>query len=104
MKRGRIVKLVRIAKDNTFVIERNMDDFIKQMENIRDSYVKDNEFSSKLVNVLPFVSEIRIYEERNMELDVPFILLIKRDNKREALRIPRRHKIVWGVLGGYTSK
>lgn len=98
MKRGKNVRIVRISTDNTFVTDRNLDDFIKQMENIRDTYVKDNEFSSKLVKVLPFVAEIRIYEERNKEVDIPFILLVKRDNTREAIRIPRRHEIIWGIL------
>ena len=44
-----------------------------------------------------------INEDRNREMDTPFIGIEMIDGSRTTISIPRYHKIIWGILDEFSK-
>ena len=76
----------------------NRENFWELMNSIKKNYVNNNEISSQLVELIPNTMGVEIYEDRNKEVDVPFIVVETFDGEKIIVKIPRKHKIIWGIL------
>ena len=83
--------------------EESRQDMYDVFLSIAKGFQNDNEISTKLVNdILPKADLIFIDKDRNESMDVPMITYVI-DEKEEALKIMRHHKIVWAILDKYFS-
>ena len=74
------------------------DNFLDLMFSLKRNYTKNNQISSRFIEAIPDTESVLIYEDRNVELDVPFVVLKMFDGEYKTLYIPRSHKIIWGIL------
>lgn len=95
------IKKVLKTGTNSVVVRR--DKLFSLMEGIRVNFSDNNEVSTRLVELIPKVSEIIINEVRNPQLDVPFVRLVMLDGKSKVVRIPRCHKIIWAIFDEFTK-
>ncbi len=79
-------------------IERK--EFYNLMDSIKKSFSDDNEISSKLVEIIPNLVSITIDKERNIQLEVPFIVCNFGDATK-IIEIKRYHKIIWAIFNKY---
>ena len=86
-----------VAKEGNVSKDVNRQSFLALMESIKMQFIYNNEFSKKFITIIPQVEEIKINNIRNSQLDVPFIQYVI-NGKEAILRIPRNHKIIWGIL------
>ena len=82
--------------------EIDRDNFMRLMESIKDTFVTNNEISKKFVEIIPNVEKIIIDNDRNRDLDVPFVTC-KLDGKDKHIRIPRSHRVIWEILNECVS-
>ena len=83
--------------------EWDRETFMKLMESIKDTFVANNEISKLFIDVIPEVDVITINNDRNRELDVPFITCKLHDGTQKHIRIPRSHHIIWGIFNECVS-
>lgn len=60
----------------------------------------DNSIQKKLVEIIPIIDRIEIYEDFNNTQDIPMILYVI-DSEEKILKIPRYYKAVWDILRSY---
>ena len=78
-------------------------EFYDIMNGIRKGFSGNNEISTFLCEIIPYVSTILIDHDRNNQMENPFIMF-EIDNKYEMLSIIRHHKIIWSILDGYCEE
>lgn len=76
--------------------------FMRLMESIKDTFVTNNEISKKFVEIIPKVEKIIIDNDRNRDLDVPFVTC-KFFGEEKHIRIPRSHRVIWEILNECVS-
>ena len=81
----------------------NRENFMDLLMSIKKNYSNNNYISSRLVEIIPDTKNIIIYEDRNEEVDIPFIVIEKFDGEKKGLKIPRCHKIIWGILNEFVK-
>lgn len=102
MEENGFIKIERISRKKENVVEYvKREDFLTLMISVRDNYINNNQVSTKLVEYIPDLREITIDEDRNKELDIPFVMLVMNNGTTTAFRIPRWHNIIWSILNGY---
>ena len=83
-------------KETTSEVEKG--DLMVAMEYLKETYEKNNEVSKKLVEIIPDLKSIIIYESRCNEMDVPKIWCTKKDEALVGIDVRRSHKIIWQLL------
>lgn len=92
-----------IKKGKLYKTEVDREKFLKIMESIRDGFQEDNEISTIFCKIIPEISEILINEDRNKNLDVPFVTY-EIGGEKKVLKIIRHHKIIWAILNVYCEE
>ena len=75
-------------------------EFYDLMKSIKNAFSKENEISTKLVELTPSLISITVNAERNEHLDVPCIYCECEEGNVQ-IEIMRRHKIIWSILNKY---
>lgn len=102
MKKTRIVFKWKSANEtNQRLLDRK--EVFGYFDKLAKEHPDDNEISLKLLGILPEVDEFFIDEDANDTREVPMVEYII-NGRREALKIMRCHKIVWGQLDKYCQK
>ena len=83
--------------------EWNRENFMRLMESIKDTFVANNEISKKFIEIIPEVDLIKIDNDRNRDLDVPFVTAVLSNGGEKHIRIPRSHRLIWEILNECTS-
>lgn len=81
----------------------NREKMLAVFQGIAIGFSDDNEISKKLVELIPYVEEIKINKDLNETQDVPCITY-KVNGEKEIIKIIRYHKIVWAILNKYCSE
>ena len=84
--------------DWSTVKENDRKAFMECMKGIRAQFADNNEFATKLVEIIPDLEKIEINVSRNRDIDVPFIMCRMKDGDSFKMEIPRLHCIIWAIL------
>ncbi|MBR3254845.1 MAG: hypothetical protein IKF97_01255 [Clostridia bacterium] len=103
MGKNEFIELIVVRKAETLTNNLNRKDFFELMDSIRKNYINNNEISSRFVSIIPKVKSMYINEDRNREMDTPFIGIEMIDGSRTTISIPRYHKIIWGILDEFSK-
>lgn len=95
-------KLKWIAKGNHGCKLLEREEVLNVFKGLAQDYPDNNTISQKLLEVLPELEWILIDKDINATQKIPFITF-GLCGKTRFLKIPRHHKIVWGILLGYTQ-
>lgn len=95
------IQLIYVVKRKEYKGEIKREEFLNWMKDISERFKGNNEISTKLVELIPEIKEIKINKDNNEAQDDPFILYYKKDGKECMLRIKRCHHIIWGFLNYY---
>ena len=93
-----ILNWTKDGKQQTKEIDRK--NFFDIMNSVRKGFEGDNQISNLLCTRIPEITAISINQDRNSQMDVPFIQ-IEIDGKIEVIDIIRYLKIIWAILDGY---
>lgn len=96
-----ILKWVEKGKKHKKLICREK--FLAVFEGIAIGFSDDNEISKKLVELIPYLEEIKVNKDLNETQDVPFITY-KVNGEKGIIKIIRYHKIVWSILNKFCSE
>ena len=94
------LKWVSLGKAGQKFLDR--EEVLKVFEGLKNDYTDNNTISKKLLEILPELEWIKIDKDINATQKVPFITY-GMYGKTGFLKIPRYHRIVWGILLRYTQ-
>ena len=99
MRENKFISLIKVSGEVAITREK----FYNLMYSIKDNYVENNQISTRFVDLIPYAGEIIVYEDRNSELDNPFVVFRMFTGESISLYIPRYHKIIWGILNEFMN-
>ena len=98
-KEAIILKWNKNGKEFSKQIDREK--FFNLMCSVKSAFEHDNQVSKFFCEIIPEVEWIKIYKDRNEQIDIPFIEYEVPGQDHHFLEILRHHRIVWSILEGY---
>ena len=96
-----VLKWIEKGKKHQILVSREK--MLAVFEGIALGFSDDNVISKKLIELIPYVDEIKINKDLNETQDVPCITYMI-NGERGIIKIIRYHKIIWAILDKYCSE
>ncbi len=96
------IKLEYVINDGMHVGSIDREEFLQNMEYLVEAFPHNNEIATKLVELIPNMTCIRVDKILNDTQDVPFIWY-QTAQKDGIIKILRYHSIIWGFLQHYCN-